>query len=730
MKKIVILLFIIFVIIISTISFADNNIIGNKDISISFNVEKNNVNVSNFIDKKQNLDFIKNPINTKSLWMISIKKDKDYNGKDIKLYPNDAESLKVNKEKNKIVFIWNNVKKDNMTKGYNVIGTCEIKNENSYWHIKVESPKDYTEYGLWEVRYPIISDIDAQNGDLLLYPLIGNSYPITKYSEKGLENPTYHNQEDFYTSEFGITNPSFLQYSSFTKNNSTLYMSPEDLTNYSKTILYSMREANHLNIEYINYATHMAEAGYDFNQPYKTNIAVVQGDWYDSAKKYRKWGIDSKAAAFRRGKIEDRQDIPEWLKKNCVWLHGHGHQPTSYDSIIKSQELLGVPCSCHMYTWSKYPYDTHYPNWLPAHDTFKEGVKRLQDNNIHVMPYFNGHMTDMALSPTFKKYGDVLMAKFCDGSFLRESWSKDLGADNAAVCITSKEYTETLTKEIINAIREYNFDAIYLDQVGIASQPLCFNEKHSHAFGGGDYYVKEYNNLIDDIKNKASEIKGIQVPMATECVGEAFNFDMYLRVNDFFGENEYYPLSSVIFSGYEVNFGHPTFEDEMDTLSAINKTAIALVDGVQPGWGEGGWFEYEKHPKFWESYRVVAQARNAQLPFFNFGELVRKVNIISPIPTENLSLRNSYVDQRNFDFKLVKTGSLNYKGKTLIVFANISDKPLKVDWESNCKDLGLKKKDTYKIQEVYPTKEKEIISKKIKGSVIINGDEVKLFIVE
>lgn len=730
MKKLLILLVVILAIIISTISFADNNSISNKDIEIKFNIDKNNVNIESFIDKKQSQDFIKNPINTKSLWIISLKKDKDYNGNDVKLYPSDAENLKVNNEKNKIIFTWNNVKKENMSKGYKVIGTCEIKGENSYWHIKVDSPKEYNEYGLWEIRYPIISDIDAQNGDLLLYPLIGNSYPVTEYSEKGLQNPTYTNKDDYYIKEFGLTSPSFLQYSSFTKNKSTLYFSPEDLTEYSKSIIFSMREANHLNIECINYATHMAEAGYDFNQPYKTNIAIVQGDWYDSAKKYRKWGIDNKAAAFRRGKIEEREDIPNWLKNNCVWLHGHGHEPATYDSIIKSQKLLDVPCACHMYTWSQYPYDTHYPNWIPAYDNFKDGIKRLHENNIHVMPYFNGHMVDMALSPTFKKYGDVLLAQFCDGSFYRESWSKDLGADNAAICIDSKEYVNQITKEVTNAIREYDFDAVYLDQVGIASQPLCFNKKHIHPVGGGDYYVKEYNKLIDDIKEKTSEIKGDKVPLATECVGEALNFDMYLRVNDFFGENEYYPLSSVLFSGYEVNFGHPTYEDEMETLSAINKTAIALVDGIQPGWGEGGWFEFDRHPKFAQSYKVIAQARNAQLSYFNFGELVRKVNITSDMPIENLSLRNSYVPERRFDFKLVKTGSLNYKGKTLVVFANISDKQVKVDWESDYKSLGLKKKNSYKIQEVYPTKQAETITKDIKGSFTINGDEVRLFIVE
>lgn len=727
MKKIFLLSVFLFV---SVLCFADTETLENSCISISFSIENKNANITQLKDNKSDLNFIKNPINTSSLWMISIKKHKDYNGKDIKLYPKDAEKLEINKTKNKIIFTWINVKKDFMKKGYNITATCEVKNENSYWHIKAESPKDYKEYGLWEIRYPIISDIDAQNGDLLLYPLIGNSYPISEYSEKGLKNPSYHNENDYFTEEIGITSPSFLQYSSFTKNNSTLYMSPEDLTGYSKTILYSMREKNHLNAEYINYMSPMAEGGFDFDQPYKTNIAIVRGDWYDSAKKYRKWGIDHKTAPFRRGRTEDRPDIPLWLKNNCVWLHGHGHEPATYDSIIKAQKLLGVPCACHMYTWSEYPYDTHYPNWLPAHDTFKEGVKRLQENNIHVMPYFNGHMADMNYSPTFKKHGDVLMAKFCDGSFYRENWSKDLGADNAAVCISSEEYKNQITKEITNAIREYNFDAVYLDQVGIACQPLCFNEKHSHAFGGGDYYVRDYNKLIDDIKKKTSEIKKVPVPIATECVGEAFDFDMYLRVNDFFGENEYYPLSSVIFSGYEVNFGHPTYEEEMDNLSAINKTAIALVDGIQPGWGEGGWFEFDRHPQFADDYRIIAQARNSHIEYFNFGELVRKVNITSPLPTENLSLRNSYVEPRRFDFKLVKTGSLNYRGKTLIVFANISDKNVKIDWESDYKSLGLKKKNIYKIGEVYPEKQKEILTEEIKGSFEIKGKEVRLFIAE
>ena len=94
-------LYLLFVLLaVSVFCYADTETLENSFISVSFSIENRNVNILHFIDKKSSLDFIKNPINTNSVWMISIKKHRDYSGKDIKLYPKDAENLKISKTKN------------------------------------------------------------------------------------------------------------------------------------------------------------------------------------------------------------------------------------------------------------------------------------------------------------------------------------------------------------------------------------------------------------------------------------------------------------------------------------------------------------------------------------------------------------------------------------------------------------------------------------------------------
>lgn len=321
MKKI--FLFILMVL-VSVAVYAETWTLENNLMTLSLEKsDANDVHVSRIFDKKSSTDYISSIIASKHIFDIDVTIDKDYAGTKYTISPRNSESITSKIDNNVLTINFNNVKTKEMTSGFNVVVTVELKNNNSYWHIKVD-PNN--EYGIFRVTFPIITDLNAQDGDMIMFPYMSQGFPITEYTEKGFNSPWGHKKTDerYYLKEVGQINPCNFRYESFTKGDNSLYMCVEDTTWAYKTYHTKMYTVNHVDVDVWNYPTDICKAGEGYNMNYKFNLSVMAGDWYDAAKRYRQWCIDTKCPAFARGKIEDRKDIPQWLKDNVCWTMWHG----------------------------------------------------------------------------------------------------------------------------------------------------------------------------------------------------------------------------------------------------------------------------------------------------------------------------------------------------------------------------------------------------------------------
>lgn len=733
MKK----LFIIFALLILSICvFADESyVLENKLISLNFikNGSKNIV-LKSLNDLKTNTNFIVEGTN-QPIWEITCKKDNDFEGEKFTIHPSMAEEFYYGEKANTMVFTWKGAKNPKMNSGFDVVATITLKGENSYWNIEI-APN--SEYGLWEIKYPLFT-IDAKNNDEFMYPVNGSGRIYKEFDDpQGF--PLTHPTSIPYSVEMGYYAQANLQLCSFTKDNSTLYICPEDLNSCIKTTNVRLNKPNE--ISYISrvYAPDSAKAGVGYKQAYSFNLAVVDGDWYNAAKKYRKWGIDNKFGVFANGKLEDRKDLPDWFKYNNLWfmLSLDTNRPNALKSMDDHIAFYDMPAICHIYQHQQYPYDTHYPNWLPIKEEYLPYYKSMQDRGIHIMPYTNGKLVDMNLSPTYKQYGEILLQKDENNKPYEEKWGTD-EARNAVACIDSP-YKDAYLNEMKELMKVMNYDAYYMDQIGGLNAFPCYNREHTHQMGGGDYIIKDYNKLLGELRKELSELKGAPVPLTTECAGEAFVFDGWLRINDRAYELNETPVNMVIYSDYAVNFGthNNKMEFEKDNeLPALNKTAITLCKGYQLGWYIGSLEEVTNGPRFSEHLKAVAKARESHVNYFNFGEMVRNVKITSDNPVKNIYFVYDWNYQNNHDFKLIKTCSFNYKGKTMVCFASVSDEPVKVDWESKACDLNLKDKSKYTITQTYvkgakTNKSFKNLGKKglVKSSFTIEPFDTVMFIVE
>lgn len=733
MKKI---LFLTLFFLLSISLFADNYKLENKNMSLTLTSKNKTVFLSSIYDKGTGTDFINEVKKETGLWDISVKNANDFAGKEILLYPDNAESVNIAEWKDKITITWSNVKTAEMVSGFNVVATIEMNENGSYWTIDVSPNKDY---GIWYVSYPRVNDLEVKNGDAYMFPFRGQGFLIKDFTEEGFNNPDKRGKE--YVKELSYLSPLYLQLTFLTKNKASLYMSSEDTNFYSKNTVGNLSIPFHLLQINRNYVANMGVGNIGFKQPYKYHITTIEGDWYNVCKYYRDWGIKNNAPAFKNGKIINRKDLPEWIKNNIYWMRWYNHIPKGFENVNKTSDYIGIKPALHSYSWStQFEFDTCYPNFYPAKDYYREDSNNIRAKGFHVMPYTNGHLVDMGLSEIAKEKGTDLLSVSCDGKYYSEPYFPEKGTDFKMCCINGP-YRDVFYNEMLKVYKDCPFDGLYIDQIGACYQPLCFNENHNHLVGGGDHYVKAYNNLIGKLRKGLGELNGEPIPFATEDSAEAFDFDLWIRCNDSMGENMDTPMIETIFSQYRLYFGdhlYDTWESKVKDFSeyksydgnitAMHKVAISLVNGIQVGWSAGSNGELEKYPEFAKLYKDLIYARKAGLNYFNHGELMRKVNFTNEIPTANITW-NHFSGGRNFDSKVVKTGSFNYNGKTMLCFVNVSNKDVPVEWESNYKDLGLKKQKTYTFNEFYPTQEKKVVSKDLKGKFTLKPYEIKLIVV-
>lgn len=730
MKK---LFCVFFAIILVSCLFAETYNIKSGEINLDITVNSDKKTyISSVKDIKTGQEFIKNSENICSLWSFSVKKNKDFAGQEYRLSSDNCKKITASKTPDSLSVTYWGVTLPDIEETFKVICTVKAVNNNSYWDISIESENGKNQYGVWEVEYPCINNIYAENGDEFFIPSKGDVFIREFDNPKGFQNPDT-DKTDEYVKTYSYPYPKRLQYSSLTKGKTTLYMSTEDNTATSKTMYWETDAPNFMKVKTVYQPQFMGVAGHKYVQKNHYNIAVMKGDWFIAAKKYRKWGISANYAPFSKGKIENRKDLPNWWKHltlaACVSMTGSDQL---VESVLKAKEVFNEPVLTHLYAWSDYPFDTHYPNWLPIREIAKKKIDIFRAAGCYIMPYTNGHLADLSLSPSVKAHNGSVVRMKPNGKYYSEPYAVEYGSDNNVACIGS-DYSKLLSDEINNIFRTYSFDALYIDQVSCSTLGPCFDETHTHPVGGGNFSQTEYNKLLNNIKSNLKDITGKDIPIISEDGADIFQLDCWLKCNEALFKSENVKVRNTVFSGYVFNMGDTiTTEEYKDTtgLSIINRMASVFTKGYILGW-ENIW-----KPEFWKNENAVTyakgcvEARKLFKDYFNFGEMVRDVNIKSNNPKVNITWYHSSSGVKKVDAPTIKTISLNYKGKTLVVITNANTEPCPVEWTSDSNSLFLKQKKVYNINMVYPQKKAVKKSAKIGDTFTISPLETICYIID
>jgi hypothetical protein len=267
--------------------------------------------------------------------------------------------------------------------------------------------------------------------------------------------------------------------------------------------------------------------GRPFRAAYPVLIgALVEGDWYEAAERYKAWATEQPWAA--QGRLWERDDRARWLLDE-VGLATFGVN-AAYDRsawLAWFHEAFQYPIF-HILgpNWPKAGAD--YRNNLPGgHDDWFPA--RVSEANVAAIrangDYFALFEFDLLLS-----------AKGADGAAVQAAhtvlpeprYSYDRYTFPFAC--PAAEYLPALHRwrdETLAAV--YDVDALYYDISANNVLMACRSADHGHPVGGGGWMVDAYASMYRATKAAASRAKHAYVPQGAEMVNEVFipNFDFY-----------------------------------------------------------------------------------------------------------------------------------------------------------------------------------------------------------
>lgn len=355
---------------------------------------------------------------------------------------------------------------------------------------------------------------------------------------------------------------------------------------------------------------------------YDSVIGVYGGDYLEAGRIYREFAIETPW-----GKAADwsKRSVPKWLRETDIWLRPDGGPAANVDVTREGLEYYGADhTSLHWYRWHKIPYDTNYPEYLPALDGFAEAISEMKRLGTHVMPYINGRLWDPA-SRSWREEGAALSAARRDTG---DCYSEVYGSKvpNSVMCPATAQWQEKVRDVVGSLFTELGVNGVYIDQIGAASGVPCHTENHGHAPGGGSFWHTGYRKLLEGVRSIMPPDTIITTEENAECWID--QFDAQLVVNTPSNEGDPVPMFPSVYSDRTVTFGfmyYPAAEPG-SALSFRLKNARAFLWGAQIGWIQPSRImppEFRAEAAF---LRELAECRRSARPYLLGGRLEAVLN--------------------------------------------------------------------------------------------------------
>lgn len=468
-----------------------------------------------------------------------------------------------------------------------------------------------------------------------------------------------------------------------------LYVAMHDPLGSTKDVVVEDAPANHAVVFSFDHpAANMGVAGTGFALEGEGVWQLLRGDWFDAATIYRDW-VRGHARWYPKLGPDGREDTPRWMRELPAWALSGGAPGACEKQVASMAKTLGVPLGFHWYSWHQIPFDNDYPHYFPTKKGFAESVARLQKQGVYVMPYINGRLWDTHDRGTedfeFTKLARPATTKDEKGEPYLESYSsKESDGQRvrlAAMCPTTELWQKTVRRIVLRLMNECGVRGVYIDQVAAARPRLCFDKTHGHPLGGGHWWTEGYWKLLDAIRAEMPDDR----MLTTECNGEPYIrcFDGYLTWHwQYDGQVPAFPA---VYGGSIQMFGRAYRGGPTQNLALRMKAAQQLVFGEQIGWLNPSQLQRKENLEF---FRPVVRLRWRLRRYFYAGEMARPPRLAGAIPRVTADWQWSGEWPVTTDAVMAGAWRLPSEKKLVLLFANVSDKPVTARVEYDASEYG------------------------------------------
>ncbi len=604
-------------------------------------------------------------------------------------------SVAVQKTSGGFVLRWNEPRDEGFS-GISVRATARTDSRQHAlrWNLEVENRNE--RWSLWRVVFPQVAVAELGDDSTVLFPRGPGEVQKGVWRRDFRYHSTYPN---------GWCSMQFIAAYAQTPRTVGLYFALHDPMGSTKDIgLQSQPDRHSVRLYYDIPVPNMGKAGNSFSLVGQAVWQLLRGDWYDSARIYRQWVI-REARWYPRGNDgasrmsnvsawtapRPLKTFREWIRDLPAWSLASGGAQEVVPPVEDFARYCGVPVGFHWYYWHQTPFDNDYPHYFPVKPGFREGVRRLKQAGVFVMPYINGRLWDTrdrgmedfqfskVAKPSATKdehgnpYTEVYASKEEDGSPVRL----------AVMCPTTELWQNKVREIVMRLFTEYGVSAVYIDQVAAAPPVLCFDASHGHPLGGGHWWNEGYWKMLERIRQEMPADRAL----TTECNAEPFVawFDGYLTWHWQFEAQV--PAFPAVYSQAIQMFGRAYRGGNTKDLALRMKAGQQLVFGEQIGWIDPNIVREEANARF---LRQMVRLRWQYRDFFTRGEMARPPKLQGNIPTVRADWQ--WEGEWWVSAAAVYTGAwqLPAQKRLVLFFVNVADEPVTATMPFNPSDYGIR----------------------------------------
>ncbi len=482
--------------------------------------------------------------------------------------------------------------------------------------------------------YPQVDGLGGIHGksedDYLAYPM---------YLGRLIKNPTsgklYKTNMIFRSNNSGHS----MHFDALYNNGDGLFFHVKDPVQYAKRWLLRSDKATGMMWSVCNVPDNMRVVPQMWQVPYPIEISCFKGDWYDAARKYRKWAL--KQYWCEKGTIVEREksgDLKKWFIEMDDWAMGAVLAITQFnkqyfDAFFKefSEFKIGV----WLLNWGhdNNKYDFPNPDRFPLTEMDKVCIKSLHDRSIPMSAYIQTTGWSMD-KPIFKNTpnAEKCLVRNYYGQIL--AWGTSGLYGQAAIAYPGEPWRKILvgvTGEMVRA----GFDTVYMDSGNHGGFYLNFNPDFSSHTGGGNDYVMGIQKLLKEVRNEGRKINPrFSITAESFWEGNLNTLDAVLTVNspNFYLEGDRVtaiPLAPVVYHDHAICYcTHYAKRDMVNDKAAgyVAKSGQELVWGIKSGWDLVHWF-YDINKENPEILRSMAYDRfsayRMALKYLVYGTMLR-----------------------------------------------------------------------------------------------------------